>query len=505
MKKIIIFIIAIVIVVAGVLFFRTKSDNKYNYTIEEVSEFKYYVYKENEKCGVIDASGKIILDAKYTNVVIPKPSRDLFVCYTDENANVFNSKNEKLSDKYESVEPISLKSVASALSYEKNVLKYKKDGKFGLISFDGKTITKNIYDEIENLQPTEGKFLVKQKEKYGVIDLNGNKIVAVKYDSCISDEFYTQESGYKKSGVIVLNKADDGFKHGYYNYKGKKILDVKYNDIERVQLEDEKKVYLIAADNGKYGLYKNSKKILENEYQEIIYDENVNLLMLQKNKKYGVASLDGKILIDVNCDEIDAKGIYLYVTKEGSNKVYDSKASIIDINFNASLYNTENDDYKISTILNNDITYYGITDKNGKRLTEEKYRYIEYAYKNYFIAKDEEGNLGVINSNGKEVLEIKYSSIQKINDKNIIQAIDKDGVSEFYSESMEKVWVAEKPNISTQEDYTIISTEQNKVYLDNSGKVIKDTSSLKKESFPEEIGEYKKEQTTIKDIYYVKK
>ena len=46
--------------------------------------------------------------------------------------------------------------------------------------------------------------------------------------------------------------------------------------------------------------------------------------MLQKNKKYGVASLDGKILIDVTCDEIYSRGIYLYVSNAGSNKIYDS-------------------------------------------------------------------------------------------------------------------------------------------------------------------------------------
>ena len=505
MKKVIIIIIAIIILVAGVLFIRTKFEGKYDYKIEDISEFRYYIYKDNERYGVIDENGKIIIEANYSNVIIPNPSKDLFVCYTDENTIVFNSKNEKLSDKYDSVEPIKLKNVASALAYEKSVLKYKEDGKYGLISFDGRVLTKSIYDSIENLQPTEGKFLVSQNNKFGVIDLNGNKIVDVKFDQCESDEFYTQESGYKKSGVIVLNKAEDGYKQGYFNFEGKKILDVKYNDIERVQLEDEKKLYLIAADNGKYGLYKKSKKIIENDYQEIIYDDNVNLLMLQKNKKYGIASLEGKILIDVNCDEIYSRGNYLYVTKSGTNKVYDSKANIIDINFNASIYNTQNDDYKISTILNNNITYYGITDKNGKKLVEDKFRYLEYLYKNYFIAIDEQGKIGVINSSGREIIEMKYSSIQKVKEKNIVQAIDNNGVSEFYSENMEKVLVLEKPNVSTQNEYVIISNEQNKAYLDNKGTVIKDTSNLKKESFPDQIGEFTKEQVTIEDIYYVKK
>ena len=504
MKKISVLFIAIIILIVGIFVIKNNLEKKYNIKIEEISNINYYIFKVNNLYGVIDENGTVIIDANYDKIIIPNPSIDLFACYKGEKANILNSKNERILDKFDSVEPIKLKNVANTLSYEKSVLKYKKDAKYGLISFNGKTITKNVYDSLENLQPTEGKFLVSQNSKYGVIDLNGNKLVDTKYDQCNSDEFYIKDNGYIKSGFIVINKTDDGYKYGYISYNGKKILDVKYNDIERIQLTDDNKIYLIASINGKYGLFNKSKKILDNDYQEIIYDDNVNLLMLQKNKKYGVASLDGKILIDVNCDEISSRGIYFYTTSSGTNKVYDSNANIIDINFNSSVYNTQSDDYKISTILNNNITYYGILDKNGNKLVEDKYRYLEYLYKNYFTAIDDEGNIGIINSNGKTILDMKYSSIQKIKEKNIVQTIDSNGISEFYSETMEKVLEIEKPNVSIQEDYVIISNETNKTYLDNQGNIINDISNLKKENYPDQINDFKKEIFTLEDIYYVK-
>lgn len=504
MKKIIIFFIAIIIVVASVLFIRNK-DSKYNYKIENISEFKYYIYKDSDLYGVIDENGNIIIEAKYNKVIIPNPSTDLFACYTEGNVSILNAKKELLFDKFKSVEPIKLKNLAGTLSYEKNLLKYEKDDKYGLISFNGNIVTKNIYDSIDNLSSTEGKFLVSKDNKYGVIDLNGNKLVDTKYDECESDGLFTQENGCLKSGFIVMNKKEDGYKYGYISYTGKKILDVKYNDIERIQLKDENSIYLIVSENGKYGLFNKSKKVLENNYQKIIYDDNVNLLFLQKNKKYGVASLNGKIIIDVNCDEVFSRGIYLYVSNSGNNKVYDSNANIIDINFNASIYNTQNDDYKISTLLNNNITYYGIMDKNGNKLVEDKYRYLEYLYKNYFSAIDDQGNIGIINSNGKTIIDMKYISIQKMKEKNIVQAIDSNGVSEFYSETMEKVLEIQRPNISIQDDYIIISNEENKIYLDNNGNIITDISNLKKENYPIQIGEYKKEQINIEDVFYVKK
>ena len=505
MKKAIIFLITIVVIIAGVIFAKKILNKKYDYKIEEISEFKYYIYKDSNKYGVIDETGKIIIEANYEKIIIPNPSKAIFICYNENKTEVFNQNKEKLFSKYESVEPIKLKNVAGTLNYEKSVLKYKQDGKYGLIDFNGKEITKNIYEKIDNLPPTEGKFLVSKDEKYGVIDLKGNKLVDVKYDVCKSDEYYNDENGYTKSGFVVSIKTDDGYKCGYISYTGKKILDIKYNDIGRVLLKDDKKIYLIVSANGKYGLYKKAKKIIENDYQEIIYNENFNLLMLQKNKKYGIASLDGTILIDATCDEIDLRGIYLYVSNAGTNKVYDSNVNVVDMNFNASIYETENEDYRISTILNNNITYYGIEDKNGNKLVEDKYRYIEYLYKNYFIAKDDNGNLGVINSNGKIIVDMRYSSLQRVKGKNIVQAIDSNGISEIYSDKMENVLSIENANISIQNDYVIISNGENKTYLDNDGNIIKDISNLKKESYPDQIGNLKKEQFSIEDVYYINK
>ena len=73
------------------------------------------------------------------------------------------------------------------------------------------------------------------------------------------DKTVLKSGEYAKSGYIVGNKTNEGYRYGYFNYTGKKILDLKYNDIERVLNEDSKKLYLIVALDGKYGLYNKSK------------------------------------------------------------------------------------------------------------------------------------------------------------------------------------------------------------------------------------------------------
>lgn len=37
-----------------------------------------------------------------------------------------------------------------------------------------------------------------------------------------------------------------------------------------------------------FGVTKNEKEIINNQYQSIAYDENNNLLVVEKSKKYGV-------------------------------------------------------------------------------------------------------------------------------------------------------------------------------------------------------------------------
>ena len=59
--------------------------------------------------------------------------------------------------------------------------------------------------------------------------------------------------------------------YGYYDYKGKKVLDTKYESISRVLDYNDEDVYLIAMSNGKKGVLKNGKKIIDLNYQDVIY------------------------------------------------------------------------------------------------------------------------------------------------------------------------------------------------------------------------------------------
>ena len=506
-KKVIVFAIIILIIIGIIFGIKKINDSKINYEISKVNSYNYLQYYENNQYGVIDKQGNTIISAKYKKVVLPNPEKDIFVCYDEnEDTKVLNSQGEELFTEYNKVEPIKLKNVASVLCYEKSVLRYEKDGLYGLIDFNGKKITKNIYNSIENLQSTEGKLLVSKDSKYGVINIKGTVLVKTEYDSVKADGYYNIENeNYTKSGFIVSNTTEDGYKYGYIDYKGKDILDVKYNEI--IRAKDLQDIYLIISDNGKYGVYKESKEIIPNEYQSIVYDES-GLLILQKNKNYGLADLKGEIKIPVDYTNIETRGIYIYASNQKENVVYDNQGNKIDINFNKSIYKTENDEYRISTIVNNNITYYGIENKEGTTLVNEGYSYIEYAYENYFIAKDEKGNLGVINANGKVLIDFKYDSIQKIKGKNMIQILNNDKTY-IYSPSLEVICKMKDANIDDQDNFIKIYNVKEEKFFDNDGKEIsKDDEIIKNNNLkelPATIGEYVKTQYSLENAFYVKK
>ena len=101
----------------------------------------------NDKVGVIDKNGKVIIEPEYLDVFIPNPSKDVFVCYTNSETYKFlNSKGEELYKEYEEV--TALQTSELNLDFEKAFFRFRKDDKYGLIDYDGNVILSANYDEL---------------------------------------------------------------------------------------------------------------------------------------------------------------------------------------------------------------------------------------------------------------------------------------------------------------------------------------------------------------------
>ena len=507
-RNIIIGIILIAIIVSLSVYFICK--NARSYKVEKVSTYNYFVLKTNDLSGVIDRSGNIVIDATYDDVIIPNPGKPIFICYEGEQSKVLNERKEEILNDYQNVEPIRLQNITSDLMYEKSVLTYKQDGKFGLINFEGKQITKPIYESIEGLPYKEGELLVKKDGKYGVINIKGNKLIDIKYDKISVDGYYTSDEGYKYSGYVISNTTEEGYRYGYINYDGKLLLEPEYNELSRVLgVDDKENVYILCAKNGQYGIIKNDEQLILNEYQSIEYDESNKLFTLEKSKKYGIADLNGKIIVPTEYNQIDITGIYLYAQNSQGITVYDTSGTQANINTDVAILNTGNEKYKIR-IDNSEGTKYGVINDKGEQVIEEKYNYLEYLFDNYFIVSNDESKLGVIDDDDNVKIDIKYDSLQKIDGTNIIKAItNADNVTKLYSKNMVEVCNMANAIITTENNYIKISNDTDVKYFDKEGKELKNTevypnNTLFTNKVDNKWGFVNKEEDTVVEATYDK-
>ena len=404
---IVIAVIIILVVLSFVAYYFIQK-NAREYEIAKVENYQYFVLKENNLSGVIDRSGNILIEPTYEEIRIPNPEKAVFVCYVENDSKVLNQNNEEMFSEYELVEPIRLKNVESDLMYEKSVLKYYQNGKYGLIDFEGKQITEPIYDSIDSLPYKEGELLVSQEGKTGVINIKGNLMVDISYGSIEVDGYYKDENKYKYAGYITSITTNEGYRYGYVNYKGQKVLENEYNEISRINdIDDDENAYLISAKNGQYGVIKNKEQILNNEYQSIRYDGTNNLFVIEKSRKFGVADINGNVIIEPTYNQIDITGAYLYAQNEQGTTIFNSNGTEANINTNISILNTDSDKYKIR-INNENGSKYGVINESGEQVIEEKYNYIEYLYDNYFIVSNENSKLGVLRIYGFQSLKIEY-------------------------------------------------------------------------------------------------
>lgn len=481
-KKIILALVIItiaIIAIYAIVSFINKG--KREYKIEEISEFKYYTIKDNGKVGIIDTNGNQIISPEYDSIKIPNPQKPVFICTYNYNyetgeydTKILNDNAEEIFTEYEEVSYIALKNLITEVPYEKSVLKYKKDGKYGLMNFEGKIIVKPIYDEIDNLLYKEGELLVKKDDKYGVINIKGTILVEIKYDEISSDGYYSANSQYKKDGYIVSNKTEDGYRYGYIDYSGKQLLKIEYNNIYRINnIKNDEEIYLVAEKNGQAGLIKNDKQILNHQYQSIEYDDQNEILILEKNKKCGVSKLNGNSILGIDYTTITVEGIYIYAEKDNQTYIYDLNGNKQTSIKYKDIIKTDNEEYSV-TIDNKG--KYGAINKDGKIIITNRYYYLEHLYDDYFIAVGDAGKSGIINSRDDVIVPINYDVIQRIANSNLIEALDTESEKlEVYDNTMAKVASMENAKLETTEEYIKIYSDTDTIFLSLEGKEKKNT------------------------------
>ena len=474
-RWIIIGIVAVIIIAISIM--AIINEVQLHYKVEEISEYNYFTLEQNQKYGVIDRNGNIIIEAEYEAVQIPNPSKAIFVCVKEYNENtkeyetvVYNEKKEVLLSNYKNIQAISIYTNVNSTPYEKSVLTYKENGKYGLINLEGKQITKPVYDEISSINYKEGTFLVKQNELEGIINMKGKVIIKCEYESVTSDNYYSENGNNKQAGFIVSKKTEDGYRYGYANYRGTIILNPIYTQLERVtEIANEKGVYFIAFKNGQAGLLKNNKEILNYEYEDIQYNVLGSIFVTKRNGKYGAVNQEGTTVLYPEYDNVYTGGMYLNALKDKDIFIFDLNGNKIETN-EVSKTKTENANYYITIDKNNK---YKVVDSKDNIIIDKDYTYIEYLPGDYFIV-ERDSKSGIIDSNGKSVIELKYDSISRINETDILQMETNKNIA-LYNLNMKEIVSMDNAIVKEVKDekaYILLYSDTDFKYFDKKGNIL---------------------------------
>ena len=319
MKKVlgvIVAILVIIMVIVSIVNVIKNGEDK-----KKVKSYSYYTVYENGKFGVINNEGETVINPEYTEIVlIPNKDVPIFICTYDLNdqdgtykTKVINQKNEEIFKEYSKVEAIDNFDSKQNIWYEDDVLRVEKDGKYGLINFEGKEVLPCDYDEITALKGVTNNLLVKKDGKVGLVNEKGQTIVNTEYK-----DIKTLKEGYKNEYIIV----NDNNQYGIISTTGTVIIEPKYEDVKYL---NNSEMFAI-KDAGVWKLINKDNQILiDGGYDNIIEAKGENVVV-EKGGKYGVVTTKNEEKIPVEYEQIKYTFSIYYIAKTGG------KYGIINLN-----------------------------------------------------------------------------------------------------------------------------------------------------------------------------
>lgn len=482
MKKVlgvIVAILVIIMVIVSIVNVIKNGEDK-----KKVKSYSYYTVYENGKFGVINNEGETVINPEYTEIVlIPNKDVPIFICTYDLNdqdgtykTKVINQKNEEIFKEYSKVEAIDNFDSKQNIWYEDDVLRVEKDGKYGLINFEGKEVLPCDYDEIKALKGVTNNLLVKKDGKVGLVNEKGQTIVNTEYK-----DIKTLKEGYKNEYIIV----NDNNQYGIISTTGTVIIEPKYEDVKYL---NNSEMFAI-KDTGVWKLINKDNQILiDGGYDNIIEAKGENVVV-EKGGKYGVVTTKNEEKIPVEYEQIKYTFSIYYIAKTGGkygiinlnneqvkdfnyiNMDYVEKGDFIqaDVSDTETVIFDNNLSEKISGIVSE------INQEKGyiKIYTNNEYKYYNFKFEekkssdiltsnNLFLSK-KDGKYGYVNKEGKVIVDYIYEDGTEQNSCGFA-AVKKDGVWG----SINKVGAVElEPSVNL--DSNIYTTFIGKWHLNDSG------------------------------------
>lgn len=446
-KKVAATIIAIIVCIMIIISLKRilTTEKKENGFIREEAYFSVY---DDGNWGVINSSGEKL--DNITNdemIIVPDSKKDVFIYTYDidyENetykTKVLNKKGTEIFSGYNNVEPFE-NTDGNRTWYEVNVLKYEKNGKYGLIDFTGKEVLKAEYDNIYPLNGIEYCLILEKDSKQGIFNTYMEEVVIDPEYSEIRALSNTYQNGY-----IVKNQ--DG-KEGLIAADKSKILTCQYDEIKNVFGN----YYYVVVEQGKTEVINSYGKVVLNTGFDTIEGIELDNFIITKDGKYGMINKEGTVIINTEYDGLEFSIQDYYIAKKDDKYGIIGRDGTAEVDFlynsikyikEADFFKAEKDDVntdiidrKFDTVLSDIIISELNLDQGYVRVRENgQYKYYNFKFEEKtnkdFLVKNtlfliyENGKYGYENKEGSRIVDCIYDDAKEQNEYGYC-AVNKDG------------------------------------------------------------------------------
>ncbi len=259
--------------------------------------------KKDGKFGLVDFKGKELLKPEYDEISALKGVKSSILTKKDQKYGLVDNIGVAIiPNEYEKITSISEK-------YEDGYIVTNSDKKVGVINHDKSTAVDVKYQDVKALNGN-GKYVVKEDNKWQIIDADGNTYLKGKADDIISingENAVIKNSG--KYGIVTLN--------------GDTKIATKYQELK--YLFDDK--YIFKLDN-KYGVINlDGQELITPTYESLIYRADAGFLEGTKPNDVNTEFMDHSLITKLTgiLSEIDIDNGYMRIRVDNEYKYYNFK------------------------------------------------------------------------------------------------------------------------------------------------------------------------------------
>jgi len=411
----------------------TQSQTKSYDSIEETNEWYRDADDNSKTLKLVRANGKIGF--------IYENGEELFPCIFDSIVDVENYAYGNVNGKY----------VRTNKGYFSRCAKVKKDGKWGLISIDGKVVISFNYDDIytfdyKKTSRMEGPYIeyldyhgktaiVKKGGKWGLVNTKDEVLADCVYEEFFIPDvqlFYENRAAAKKDGLW-----------GFLNEKGKPVSSFIYEAVGSNPLETPQSISIynggmaVAKKEGKWGAIDLDGKERIPFIYDFISTFNTETTIAQKDGKWGYINKSGEEVIPLIFDEIKwfelglspAKkdGLWGFLNEKGEVVVpmmYDEILVSEVVSVEGGLWFFSQDGY--CAVKKNG--KWGLIDKDKNTIVNYEYDGIKFTssglddwryFSDGFLAVKKGSYWSVVNKNGLNYIPFEYDDVEIWSEGNV--------------------------------------------------------------------------------------